>query len=233
MCRRDQVWLAACLVLLLGFLGMQSGLRLLHWQFEKEKLPLRKPFTALPHSAGDYELLSELSEFPAEIERTLGADGYITRIYRDARFAKTEPGGLIRVHLAYYSGTTDTTIWHRPEVCYVAAGAEARGLRSTELWVPERVDAQYFEFLPPGRNRPEGVVYFFVANGRLSGSTTGVRLLDLRLRDRFSYWCKVEVHVPGLGREVLIRQTIEPFLQAVLPQIFECLPVWQSGADDE
>ncbi len=229
----NQAWLAACLVLLLGIAGMQTGMRLLEWQFDKEKLPLRKPFTELPQTAAGYELVSELAQLPADIERSLGADAYITRIYRDPRFAKTEPGGLIRLHLAYYSGMTDTTIGHRPEVCYVAAGAEPRGLKRSSLSVPEPVNAQFFQFVAPGRVRPEGVVYFFVVNGELAGSTTGVRLMDLRLTDPYAYWCKIELHVPGLGHEVLIRRTVEPFLQAVLPQVMECLPAWRSDVNGE
>lgn len=222
-------WLVACFVLVLGIGGMQAGMRLLQWQFEKEKLPLRKPFTELPRSAGAYQMISEIAELPPDIERSLGADAYITRMYRNPRFLKSEPGGLIRLHLAYYSGMTDTSIGHRPEICYVAAGAEAQGLKGARLNVPDPVDAQFFQFVPPSQTRPEGVFYFFVANGELVGSTTSVRLMDLRLTDRYAYWCKVEVHVLGLGGEVLSRRAVEPFLEAVLPQVRTCLPVWRRG----
>lgn len=231
--KRNKVWLVACLLLLLGIIGMQTGQRLLAWQFEKEKLPLRRPFTELPQSAGAYQTVSELAQLAPDTERVLGADAYISRIYHDTRVAKNEPGGLIRLHLAYYSGMTDTTIYHRPEVCYVAAGAQPQGLKSGRLQVPDPVEAQFFQFVPPGRLASEGVFYFFVANGQLTGSVTGVRLMDLKFTDRYAYWCKIEVQVPGLGREVLIRRTIEPFLQAVLPQIRDCLPAWRSGEDGE
>ena len=74
--------------------------------------------------------------------------------------------------------------------------------------------------------------YFFIANGRSTASTLGVRALAFNLTDRYAYYCKVQLSgrypegdVPAADR---FRAHVEDFLQHLLPHLMRRLPDWPS-----
>ena len=73
--------------------------------------------------------------------------------------------------------------------------------------------------------------YFFIANGRASATTTGVRMLAFNLTDRFSYYCKVQLSAryPETNKpepKEAFKAQAEQFLRDLMPQLMRCLPDW-------
>ncbi len=74
--------------------------------------------------------------------------------------------------------------------------------------------------------------YFFIANGRCTPSTFGVRALAFNLTDRYAYYCKVQLsgryaegETPASDR---FRADSEDFLSQLLPHLMRTLPDWPS-----
>ena len=86
--------------------------------------------------------------------------------------------------------------------------------------------------------------YFFIANGVSVASSYGVRTAAFNLRDRYAYYCKIQLTNRGRVAEPN-GSLIEPFkrdsaelLTELLPQVMRCLPDWPSfeaelAAEDE
>ena len=72
--------------------------------------------------------------------------------------------------------------------------------------------------------------YFFVANGRSTPSTLGVRALAFDRSDRFAYFCKVQLSarypVGDTPPADAFRAQAEDFLNQLLPQLMRRLPDW-------
>jgi len=183
-------------------------------------------------------LVREFPPLTQEAAGALRARNYITRMYRCV--AGDAAGVDVRVHIAYFSGTPDTVI-HVPEICYVAAGVRnaryeqgvlavpqlhssgGREVRQGARPVPREIPVRMLHFIPPGGDREETVLYFFVANGRFLGMPEEVRALIFDLRRRAVYWCKVELWAPGLEPRAA-RRVCGRFLAYLLPELFACLP---------
>jgi len=226
-------------------LGLSGAMRWLHAAVARRPAPLRRPLSSLPSQIGPYRLEKEFPRLSREAEGALRATAYLTRLYRDTRRGPTDPGGEVRLHLAYFTGTPDTVI-HVPEICYTAAGARGRDIEQTELdlgfdsgsgrpavrtaaGMPVElpvgpVPVRLFEFVPPGGDRPATVLYFFIANGRLLGMPEQVRALVFDLRNRRAYWCKVEIWVRHARERSVVRRAATEFLRVMLPEILACLP---------
>lgn len=76
--------------------------------------------------------------------------------------------------------------------------------------------------------------YFFIANGVSVASSYGVRTAAFNLRDRYAYYCKIQLTNRGRVAEPN-GSLIEPFkrdsaelLTELLPQVMRCLPDWPS-----
>ena len=75
--------------------------------------------------------------------------------------------------------------------------------------------------------------YFFIANGRCTPSTFGVRALAFNLSDRFAYYCKVQLsgRYPAEGdppASERFRADSEDLLSNLLPHLMRSLPDWPS-----
>ena len=72
--------------------------------------------------------------------------------------------------------------------------------------------------------------YFFVANGRCTPSTLGVRSLAFERSDRFAYFCKVQLsaryQLGDVAPADAFRAQSEDFLSNLLPQLMRLLPDW-------
>ena len=70
--------------------------------------------------------------------------------------------------------------------------------------------------------------YYFIANGRITPSPDGVRLLAFNLNDKYAYYCKVQFTMVGdrkLDQEVFVR-IAAGFTDGLLPELMRCLPDW-------
>ena len=66
----------------------------------------------------------------------------------------------------------------------------------------------------------------FAANGKFLPGPDHVRAQGFDPRDKYAYYCKIEVQVPGASDPELVRQRAGDFLSAMLPEIMACLPDW-------
>ncbi len=88
------------------------------------------------------------------------------------------------------------------------------------------IPATYFTFSNPNRNDEQvNVAYFFVANGKFLPSPHAVRAQGFDLRDKYSYYCKVQVTVGVQDKDQAIER-ISSLLSEMMPQIMLCLPDW-------
>lgn len=70
--------------------------------------------------------------------------------------------------------------------------------------------------------------YYFIANGRITPSPDGVRLLAFDLNDRYAFYCKVQFTMVGdrnLDQETFVR-IVSGFTDELLPELMQCLPDW-------
>lgn len=219
--------------------------------FSKEELPLRIPLFRMSSRFGHYEMENEDPALTPEIEAVLGARAYITREYYDTRKEKGDPGALLRLHIAYFTGTPDPVI-HVPDVCYIAAGAQGlkKEIETVKLESPAfqllpdggaiataadgskvilpslDISMLAFDFVTDGMSTPSTVTYFFAANGRFMGDTGDVRKLVIHITDRYAYWAKIEVLPIGVGDREEALAIVKEFLSAALPEIMLCMPDW-------
>lgn len=98
-----------------GFLVAQKELRAV---LIKQPVPLRHSFSDLPRQVGPWQRIGADAELSAEVEESLGTDLYLSRDY--ARHGHPEEG-ILRFHIAYYTGMIDA-VPHIPERCYVGSG---------------------------------------------------------------------------------------------------------------
>ena len=74
--------------------------------------------------------------------------------------------------------------------------------------------------------------YMFIANGRVTPSTLGVRALAFNLADRVAYYCKVQLSarypVGDTPSAVAFKAQAEDFLTQLLPHLMRRLPDWPS-----
>ena len=74
--------------------------------------------------------------------------------------------------------------------------------------------------------------YMFIANGRMTPSTFGVRALAFNLTDRVAYYCKVQFSarypVGDTPSAVVFKAQAEDFLTQLLPHLMRRLPDWPS-----
>ena len=74
--------------------------------------------------------------------------------------------------------------------------------------------------------------YFFIANGRLTPSSFGVRNLAFDWTEEYAYYCKVQFsasyRVKNDEESYLVeyRNSVEELSKELLPQLMRCLPDW-------
>ena len=163
-----------------------------------------------------------------------------------------QPGALAKVHVTYYTGMLDT-IPHVPDKCWVVAGqrqvysqphtielsrsdyrpdpehadmvlAESKGFDKTVRLPTDKVEATIFtgETLDGHRTT---ALYFFIANGNIVASNHNVRF-NFNMKDRYSYYCKVEVMFPGIVDPDEVEKHAGELLNDLLPEVMACLPDW-------
>ncbi len=88
------------------------------------------------------------------------------------------------------------------------------------------IPATYFTFADPARNNQQvNVAYFFVANGKFLPSPNAVRTQGFDIRDKYSYYCKVQVTVQVQDKDEAAER-ISSLLSEIMPEVMSCLPDW-------
>jgi len=189
----------------------------------KNAVPLRKSLESLPTEIGNWTLVLREPRLSAEIQDELGTDQYVTLIYEDLDWPRTEPGGLIRLHVPYYTGTVDT-VPHVPDRCFVAGGVLDSQISLINLEIPSdrystdqltghklyltennttvrvpglNIPATRYRYRQPTMqtvdNELSTVFYFFAANGKFLPTPEFVRAQGFDPRDKYSYFAKIEI----------------------------------------
>ncbi|MBM44340.1 MAG: hypothetical protein CMJ36_04925 [Phycisphaerae bacterium] len=113
--------------------------------------------------------------------------------------------------------------------------ATARGLHEVRMPVGDIV-VRTSEFLDPAR--PEERIfagYFFIANGRLTPTPGGVRMLAFNPNEKYAYYCKLQFMLKG-GPEFDVEDFIEVMsdsMNVFLGEIMLCLPDWADVQNGE
>lgn len=189
----------------------------------KNAVPLRKSLESLPTDIGNWTLVLREPRLSPEIQDELGTEQYVTFIYEDLDWPRNEPGGLIRLHVPYYTGTVDT-VPHVPDRCFVAGGVLDSQISlvdlnisndqyttdtstSQRLFITENSETVRFKSLtiPATRyryrqpkiqtvdNELSTVFYFFAVNGKFLPTPEFVRVQGFDPRDKYSYFAKIEI----------------------------------------
>lgn len=145
-------------LMLTVFIGQQvavakSGLVLI-----KLGVPLRHPLVLLPAEVNEWKLVREDPPLSPEVLETLGTEQYISRVYEDTTWPEREPGRYVRLHVAYYTGTTDT-VPHVPDRCFIAGGVAGldKGIAQLNLSGDYHADEIDGGYLHPVQLRRQGL----------------------------------------------------------------------------
>ncbi|MEM1445492.1 MAG: exosortase/archaeosortase family protein [Planctomycetota bacterium] len=90
----------------------------------------------------------------------------------------------------------------------------------------DTVPLRTFAGVDPGSGNKLRATYFFVANGGFYASANDVRLLGFDPRDKYSYYCKVEVTFPGVGDSEAAKERVKAILSDLMPEVMAVLPDW-------
>ena len=221
----------------------------------KKPVPLRHELYELPRQVGSWQLVRKDPPLPDNVVETLGTEDYVSMVYEDLDYPEDRPGRAARLHVAYYTGMIDT-VPHVPDRCFVGGGMQLVDSDTARLQLAynaPRADPASGNLLVPSRlSPPEAarlptdafaarrvafadprdpssafqVFYFFVANGNYMASAQEVRVEGFNISDEYSFYCKVEVQLPGVSDPELARERVEALLGPMLPEIMACLPDW-------
>ncbi|NJL31258.1 MAG: hypothetical protein HC898_06290 [Phycisphaerales bacterium] len=116
----------------------------------------------------------------------------------------------------------------KPQGYYVLRLREPTQVHVPDLSVPVTV----FQFTHPQRTDfVSTVVYFFAANGQFYPTPDDVRARGFDPRDKYSYYCKIEVMFSGIGDADKAVQRTTNFITAILPEVMAVLPDWNEVLD--
>ncbi|MEM7576182.1 MAG: exosortase/archaeosortase family protein [Planctomycetota bacterium] len=88
------------------------------------------------------------------------------------------------------------------------------------------VPLRTFAGVDPSSGTTLRATYFFVANGGFYASANDVRLLGFDPRDKYSYYCKVEVTFPGVSDAEESKERVAAFLSDLMPEVMSVVPDW-------
>jgi exosortase len=240
-------------VLVTATIGQSAVITVTKTILHKQAVPLHDPLFYMHNKLGTWELQTEAPRLSAEVQSELGTDKYFTRACKDTSWPAGTAGQFITVHVAYYTGTADT-VPHVAERCLVAGGATALDKSTITLSIDNpdfftedgqitvysqttlskvhlpdtQIPATSFVFTHrENPNHKSNVVYFFAANGKFLPNPDSVRFQGFDPRDKYAYYCKIEMRVHGVGDSEIATERAESLLSVLLPEIMACLPDWK------
>ncbi|MFI4862553.1 MAG: exosortase/archaeosortase family protein [Phycisphaerales bacterium JB063] len=258
-------------VLATASVGNAAMTKAMNISLVKKPVPLQYNLAAeFPKEFNNWVLVSQDARLGHDLEDELGATEYITAWFLNTDTGRTledldvklsepegrsiiqgyNPGEVVALHIAYYTGIVDT-VPHVPDKCWIVAGGTvayranhgitlageqyrddpesdgllARSAFGYDVRIPrDDVEMVIFAADMDGGAR-SAAAYFFVANGDYMASSHKVRF-SFRLRDRHAYYCKVEVRFPGINDPDQVQVLAEEFLSDLMPQVMAILPDW-------
>ncbi len=247
-------------ILVASAAAVEGGVSLLNIVRMKEPVPLRAPLVGLTQQTDNWIMdvpHRQPPRLPPEQEEALGTRNYLIRNYMPLN-PNVAGVQALTLQVAYYTGTPDT-VPHVPDRCFLGAGLESVGgsgqvtlqlsgssyVPKDGQWLVHRsrqpspvrlpatdIPATIFTFTNPKQATTQhNVIYFFAANGTFWPTPDLVRLHGFGLRDRYSYYCKIEVLVHGIGDRTEATKVASDFLSELMPEIMAALPDWQDVTD--
>jgi exosortase/archaeosortase family protein len=237
-------------ILLICVLGINAVVAANKWVTFKLPVPLRHEFVEIPADVGPWRRTADFP-FNAE-EREMLGPWAVNWLYQRSDRADLPPAGL---HLTYYTGIVDT-VPHVPERCELAGGAVEQDRRTVILhlggpgyhhlaadpagtWyapsqlargdiaIPQTAIRVTVSEFTSKENQRYCVVYFFVANGGYFANPDEVRANGFNPRDRYNYYCKVQMRLFYTGGDWAgVAYQASQLLSSMMPEVLACLPDW-------
>jgi hypothetical protein len=239
-------------VLAMSVLGLTAVVKATQVVMIKQPIDLRQPLERVPDEIGPWVSVEDDTSPSEDMLDAPGTRSVICRLYRDSSTDTAEPGAVVKLCVAYYTGAPDT-VPHVPKQCFVTSGMRTVSEGTTRIvlqgdrYVPrdvgyrtrsqlepyevhlpdKRIDAAVFTFTPNNDAAEQAsAICFFSANGKFLATPQDVRLKGFAPRDRYSYYCKIEVLLPGVADTATATARAGAFLSQILPEIVACLPDW-------
>jgi EpsI family protein len=180
--------------------------------------PLSAPLAALPLELERWRG-ADAPAFAPEIERTLGADEYINRVYRDP------DGAAVALYVAFYATQRHGDAIHSAQQCLPGTGWEpVSRSRVAVKAASERFSVN--RYIVQKRSQRQLVMYWFQGRGRSVASeyANKFHLLADGLLHRRTDGALVRVIAPITGSEHVADAAALRFLHAVHPHLARWLP---------
>lgn len=221
-------------VLLSAAIAKEAVIRVLGVQMVKEPIALQHPLEEMD----DTELVPFVVRNKVRIQNrdileSLGTEEYLQWVIEDPEAEPGSPTRYCSLFITYYTGNPDM-VPHVPDECYVGGGNERQAGGTVTIDIPrsdgeQKLDFQYVAFKNFDRQTMRednfSVQYFFHANGKYSGGRTDTRLiLGSNWFSQYSYFCKVEWKLYGVGSFGLIYPDKEQTLAASQKLMVKLLP---------
>ena len=129
----------------------------------------------------------------------------------------------------------DVSQWSVDDEATKEFGGEGSPIYRARLWnglsvrLPRGVESLAIntsEYSYPGRDEKLTAGYFFIANGGVSSTPEGVRLLAFDLRSDYAFFLKVQITSFSATTAEEFGKVAGEFLQEMLPEIMQCAPDW-------
>jgi hypothetical protein len=262
-------------VLLVCTIGFNAAARALHFRKKPLKLQVQgldAKDGIPPIIAGRWVQLGIDRPLPPDTEKALKTKVYLNRQYVDlkskaikktqqewdaldptskselaAMAQRLEPGSVISLHMAYYTGLVDT-VAHIPERCMVADGYEPTHTDPAD-GPPQHPSARFrsIRFVDSMNGMTKHVGYLFHCNGGYTEDSIQVRMRLQNLFETYGYYAKIEMMITEpsggarseesqtekaareTGSHTKATDTMRTFLDDLLPEVERCLPSWEGA----
>lgn len=258
-----KAFIVACLVMVFGGVLFQLLAAQLNVYLQKEPVKLRSSLANVETTLGSWKMIQEyrMSEAAAEelgtqyyisrLYRNTVEPGWpILNLHVAYYTGQIDvvphvpdrcmvAGGLVErsPEPTHYDLNVDQSDWrddpdHQIDGVPFQLG-KARGLHEVRMPAGDIV-VRTSEFLDPAR--PEERIfagYFFIANGRLTPTPGGVRMLAFNPREKYAYYCKLQFMMKGAA-DFEVDDFIDVMSDAMnelLGEIMLCLPDWAEVQD--
>lgn len=209
--------LTCCLLASSGYIRYRS---------EPERVPVRQRLELLP---GKLDSWSGGPTIPLgdEVEKVLGVDDYVNRVYRRSML----PGDLVSLYIGYYESQRSGDTIHSPMNCLPGAGWLPVSTSYTQIHVPNRAAPVTVKrvVIQKGLDR-QVVLYWYHSHGRVIGNeyVSKITMVYDAVRLNRSDAALVRVVSPvgrGADGERVADERAAAFVYALFNSIDEYLPV--------
>ncbi len=180
----------------------------------------RDPLSLFPRQIGEWSGTSALLD--PKVEATLGADDYLTALYRNP--AEPAPVDLF---LSYYRSQTEGNAIHSPQVCLPAGGWEVAGIEPVTLTLRGTAPFEVNRAVIQKGMERQLVYYWFEGRGRRMTSDFAAKVYtvaDSLTRGRTDGGLVRVITPIGAGGEAAAEARLAGFLEASLERLDRFIP---------